>query len=719
MNTHFKKGASLIIGVLLFGTLHVITVSAQTVDLYANKPAVYNQASVSSGGSFSLEIQNVPAQADLTANISADSGLIATGDAMFYSGYSDWDENGSDVDLSTNDIDLSISDSQGGNYYVDVYPSSDVTNMVITIDYTTNANTAAVINSSSENPATRTNISDSDTVRTITVINVPAGDTLTVNTSGGTGGVDLYVYDSSFTDYCNSDNDLNGNATEESCVLNGVVGGTYSIELSTASTYSGVTVDFSTSSPTTTLLNGEGGTTGQITDTNYEYFKINVSSGASDLYITTSGGTGTYADLYHKYNAKPTTGDYDNNSANAGTNSESILIASPTVGDHYFGVYANGGTVNSVAVTADFTNGSLSKGVDKTGISVSESEWAHYSFGVPSGATNLTLTTSGGSGNVDLYTRYNAYPTTATNDGSDTGAGTSKSVVIASPSAGTYTVSVRGGTGGASNITLNADYTPAPTSIYNGVKQTGISGASGEWHYYTITVPSGSTKLKIAMQDEGANNTEAQLYEKLGSNPTAASYDNADLSSGNSGTISIDNPTAGAHHIGVYCAPAGGDCGPVSLTAYYTSGSLDPNGGSVSDLSVTNDNEWRYYTVYFPFSNYTEFISETTDGTSPSGDVDLYVKYGDFPTVSSYLAKSADAADRSEAVNIDPNGGKYYVGLKGSTQFTDVDLTINRTEGNWVEDSVATSGVLDIDSSSSGDFVLADNIIYKRDGRNW
>lgn len=58
----------------------------------------------------------------------------------------------------------------------------------------------------------------------------------------------------------------------------------------------------------------------------------------------------------------------------------------------------------------------LTSGAAVTGLSGSAGNQKLYKIVVPSGATNLTVTTTGGTGDVDLYTRFNAVPTFTTND---------------------------------------------------------------------------------------------------------------------------------------------------------------------------------------------------------------------------------------------------------------------------------------------------------------
>ena len=65
------------------------------------------------------------------------------------------------------------------------------------------------------------------------------------------------------------------------------------------------------------------------------------------------------------------------------------------------------------------------------------------SFTVPAGATGLTFTTSGGTGDADLYVKLGAAPTTSTYDYRPYVNGNAETVT-ATPTAGTWYVMVRG-----------------------------------------------------------------------------------------------------------------------------------------------------------------------------------------------------------------------------------------------------------------------------------
>jgi hypothetical protein len=82
-----------------------------------------------------------------------------------------------------------------------------------------------------------------------------------------------------------------------------------------------------------------------------------------------------------------------------------------------------------------------------------------YTMAVPSGATNLKFTTSGGSGDADVYVKFGAAPTTSSYDCRSATSGTNaQSCAISNVQGGTYQVLVQGKTA-YSGVTLTGSYT--------------------------------------------------------------------------------------------------------------------------------------------------------------------------------------------------------------------------------------------------------------------
>ncbi|CRI64467.1 Peptidase S8 and S53 subtilisin kexin sedolisin (modular protein) [Thiocapsa sp. KS1] len=72
----------------------------------------------------------------------------------------------------------------------------------------------------------------------------------------------------------------------------------------------------------------------------------------------------------------------------------------------------------SKLVTATFTTPppTLDNGETRSNLSGAQAAWQYYGVQIPSGATDLTIGTSGGTGDVDLYVRYGTLPTLSAYD---------------------------------------------------------------------------------------------------------------------------------------------------------------------------------------------------------------------------------------------------------------------------------------------------------------
>lgn len=99
----------------------------------------------------------------------------------------------------------------------------------------------------------------------------------------------------------------------------------------------------------------------------------------------------------------------------------------------------------------------LSNGAAVTNIADVAGGNRYYTIAVPSGATNLQVTTGGGSGNVDLYLRAGNAPTTSAYDCRSVAADNTESCVIPAPVAGVYYVMLNAVTA-YSGVGLTAQY---------------------------------------------------------------------------------------------------------------------------------------------------------------------------------------------------------------------------------------------------------------------
>jgi PKD repeat protein len=127
----------------------------------------------------------------------------------------------------------------------------------------------------------------------------------------------------------------------------------------------------------------------------------------------------------------------------------------------------NGGLSNSTSrsVTVAAAGGgtvALSKGVgvaSSTASTAANNNWKDFTVAVPSGATNLTVVTSGASGDVDLYVKSGAQATLTVYDCRPYTSTGNETCTFATPTAGTYYVRVYGYQTGTVNFTVTANWT--------------------------------------------------------------------------------------------------------------------------------------------------------------------------------------------------------------------------------------------------------------------
>ncbi|WP_242113061.1 M4 family metallopeptidase [Luteimonas aquatica] len=115
----------------------------------------------------------------------------------------------------------------------------------------------------------------------------------------------------------------------------------------------------------------------------------------------------------------------------------------------------------------------LSKGVPVTGLAAATNKALTFTLDVPAGATNLTFTLSGGTGDADMYVKLGSMPTDTSYDCRPYKSGNAELCTFATPTAGKYYVRVKayaayagvslvgdwgGGSGGTQTYTNDTDF---------------------------------------------------------------------------------------------------------------------------------------------------------------------------------------------------------------------------------------------------------------------
>ncbi len=517
--------------------------------------------------------------------------------------------------LSGNDETVTVNNPTAGTWYIMVHGYSAYSGVTLVASY------GSVFILQDEVPVT--GISGSAGSEKIYKIEIPSGQSvLEIKISGGTGNADLYVRHGAIPTTSTWDYRPYLSGNNETVTVNNPAGGTWYIMLRGRTAYSGVTLvaDYWFAGTVTLLDNGVPVTGISGAEGSERFYRIIVPSGQAKFEIEMSGGTGD-ADLYVKRGAPPTTSDYDYRPFEIGNN-ETVTIDNPQGGNWLImirGYHAYSG----VTLVATYGGGGgggggetvipLSNGVPVTDLSGATGSEVYYKIDVPAGQSKLEIETSGGTGDMDMYVRKDAKPTTSEWDHRPYVSGNNETVTINNPTAGTYYIMLRGYQA-YSGVTLVATYKttgdPTVVTLDNGVPVTGISGAAGSEKFYKITVPAGQDFLDIIMSD---GTGDADLYVKRGAKPTTSSYDYRPYLIGNDETVEIDHPAAATWYIMIraYQAYSG-----VTLVATYGTDKVGNDFASDPDCAAL----WRFesgqLTTDSVGSNTLEIVETVTAETS-------------------------------------------------------------------------------------------------------
>ena len=404
------------------------------------------------------------------------------------------------------------------------------------------------------------------------------------------------------------------------------------------------------------------------------YYRIVVPSGMDVLLFSMSGGTGN-ADMYIKKGSKPTTSSWDYKPTTA-NNAESISIGGGSISGTWYVMLRGAAAYSGVTLLADYsisnTVVTLTNGVPVTGISGNQGSAKYYKIEVPAGQTKLEIAMSGGTGDADMYVRRGTQPTTAEYDFRPYLQGNDESVTVNNPAAGTWFIMIRGYQA-FSGITLLASFGgggPIPdevTELQNGVAVTGLSGSAGSEKFYKINVPASQAKLDIVMS---GGTGDVDLYVRKGSKPTTTEWDYRPYLIGNNETVTIDNPSSGTYYIMLkgYVAYTG-----VTLKATYTPVPEQvedlQNGVAKTGLAGASGSE-KFFKIAVP-AGQDFFKIEMSGGT---GDVDLYVRKGSKPTLTSWDYRPYLIGNNETVDVANPAAATWYILLRGYQAYTGVTL---------------------------------------------
>lgn len=187
----------------------------------------------------------------------------------------------------------------------------------------------------------------------------------------------------------------------------------------------------------------------------------------------------------------------------------------------------------------------LVNGQPRTGIDGAAKAQMFFTLDVPADATSLNFTTSGGSGDADLYVKYGSRPTLSSYDCNSTTSTSNESCDISNIQAGRYHVMVEAWNQ-ISGVTLTGTYSAAGGTQPIDRTESNIDVASGGWARFTQELAAGYSNLEVNIS---GGSGDADLYVNFGSQSTTSSYQCRPFKNGNNESCTIANPQQGTWHI--------------------------------------------------------------------------------------------------------------------------------------------------------------------------
>jgi hypothetical protein len=469
-----------------------------------------------------------------------------------------------------------------------------------------------------------------------------------------------------------------------------------------------VTVTIGGTAPVTYSISGTAGTPSA---------SISVGS-ASTTADTTTSGAYTLAGLANgTYTVTPS-----KSGCTFSPTSLSVTISSANQTGKNFTATCGGGS----------TDTALTSGVAVTGQSVATGAWMYYYIDVPANSTNLVMATTAATTDLDIYTQFNAKPTSTTYTCRPYGSTGNETCTQANPSAGRWWIGVYGYAGGG--FTVTATVTGGTTTTYSiagnagtsGVLVTAVSGATtktatsdaasaysiaslaaGTWTLtpsktgctfspttLSVTVGPNATGKNFAAtcgtstySIAGTAGTGGVLVNAVGPATASATAD----ASGNYSIVGLANGT-------YTVTPSKANCtfSPTSLSvtiasANQTGKNFTATCGSTGDTVLTSGvavsssvtlQASKYYSIVVPVST----TSLTVTLTGLSADIDLYGKAGAKPgtTSGTYDKSSTNGNTTSETISwTSPAAGTYWMNVYGyaAGNFTITATTVGGTGG--------------------------------------
>jgi vibriolysin len=184
---------------------------------------------------------------------------------------------------------------------------------------------------------------------------------------------------------------------------------------------------------------------------------------------------------------------------------------------------------------------------------------------VPEGVRDLRFTLTGGTGDADLYVRFNSVPTTTLYDCRPFKSGNEEECLFPAPAQGKWWAMVNGFSAYA-NVTLKVTWTGGYVVLQPGVQVFGLSGVAGSSQVFTVQIPEradGGTR-NVHARLRGSGN--ADLYVQRAAAPTPSAYDCRGLNEHSTENCNLNGAEPGKYYVEVFGAKGGYSDGSLIVT---------------------------------------------------------------------------------------------------------------------------------------------------------
>nr|WP_285736516.1 M9 family metallopeptidase [Kitasatospora phosalacinea] len=240
------------------------------------------------------------------------------------------------------------------------------------------------------------------------------------------------------------------------------------------------------------------------------------------------------------------------------------------------------GTTPPTTPGGDCTSASpqqIDLGCTRKDASAAAGDYAYFYLWVPAGTASLTVSSSGGTGNADLYYNAATWATTGANTAKSTNSGNTETLTIANPAEGWNYVSLHAAGGQPfSGVSVTAATGTATTPPGNGGECTAadtrrldkgcvrsnVSAVKGDYAYFYVWIPAGTASLKVNASGGTGN---ADLYYDAATWATTGANTAKSTNSGNTETLTVANPAEGWNFVSLHAA--GQDFAGVTVSASF------------------------------------------------------------------------------------------------------------------------------------------------------